>query len=238
MAKALIDAGMDSLDQLEVDTVGFEVFGQAHRLVPYLKSRHGFEYNPHSQEYVSFRPRSREAPESPAEDPAPVIVLAREGGNLGQPISEDHIAEYTKQVSQVVKAATEHVLQKRVPVDSYHEYTFKRGGHWIDVRVHPGRDEKEWQVIEEEASELVTSTRGVVLATGQRYIVTQEKGGPYIPAYEEELQVRGSYGSTRPLTSHEKRLKDQEPGFTEGRYERVMAILRKLSPEHLLLNPF
>jgi hypothetical protein len=239
LGKALADEGLNMLDKSGVKTVSFELFGQAGKLVPYLTGTQGFAYDPLNQEYISNRALVRWNDEPTKPETALVIPAMVEDEALLRSVTPDEMASFKQAVSQLIRATTAYARNNKILTLFDDNYEFRLAGRTIVVGKTISPNYGIWGVTERDSAELVASPSGVVMVTERNYEVQQylADAQPNRAEYLELQEFRDTEGAMRPFVPPELRENGPGPDFTRARYQRVMSMLHRLNPEHLVPEP-
>ncbi len=233
VGKALADEGLQMLDKEAVKSISFIPVGESRKLVPYLTSIQGFVYDALNQEYISNRSMVRWHDDK-AETEKPALPVLAEDETLSHPVTQKEMKAFQARVTKLVKATLNYVRLTDTPVLARGSkecfFIFDLAGRDISVYQQLTDDYNSWRVGESASAELVASPQGLVMSTDRIYGLEEIASDSKLkPVYEESLEIKGPDGAMRPFNTEE-----DGGGFTRARYEKVMSILSKLGPEHLI----
>jgi|GEM_PF-4123156 hypothetical protein len=235
----LADEGLRFLATQGIRSVSFQNFGQISKLLPHLIQRQNFSYDGLNEEYSSEHfalHLARGAAEAAPSD-APLAEVVEEA-TLQPAISPTEMIAFKNQIGELLKACVASANDgSHWPFND--GFLFELAGRQLTITQMRTSEYSEWSVVEEGAAELVASPHGVIMATEREYTVGQyaERDEPTNPQYKEVQEIRGIDGAMCPFVAPELRQgTGQSLEFNQARFNRVMATLRRLSPEHWVVD--
>jgi hypothetical protein len=221
-----------------IRSVSFQNFGQIGKLLPHLIQRQDFSYDGLNEEYSSKRfalHLARGAGAAPSEGP---LAEVAEEDTLAPAIDTAEMIAFKNQVGELLKACVVSANDgSHWPFND--SFLFELGGRSLSITQMRTPEYSLWTVVEQGAAELVASPHGIIMATEREYSVGQyaEHDEPTNPQYEELQEIRGIDGAMRPFVDPElPRGTGQPLQFNQARFNRVMATLRRLGPEHWVVD--